>query len=297
MITDEEYRFAGITCFVHSYGLTDNNSLWRWMADPYRIEKNQWIKPDIALEFTKESYRPDYWIPVQTLKKEDGINFIKIVERSNCGGTIWSYVRKKTMESVLEFYVPANKSSICLKKDITNSCGVMAFAYMGQIFPYLALFKGMMTFHGVLMEDNDRGIIISAPSGTGKTTHARLWREYNNSLIINGDRAACSFINGHWIGHGLPWSGSSGEQINRSVNITAIVILQQDEINKAERLNGWEAFTALMPNVLYPSWDQESTEIALDMLENFLSCIPVFSLRCRPDIGAVEALEHALEEL
>ncbi|WP_370839368.1 hypothetical protein [Intestinibacter bartlettii] len=34
----------------------------------------------------------------------------------------------------------------------------------------------------------DKGILFSAPSGTGKSTQADLWEKYENAEIINGDR-------------------------------------------------------------------------------------------------------------
>ena len=64
--------------------------------------------------------------------------------------------------------------------------------------------------HGVLMEWQGKGIILTASSGTGKTTHARLWREYENALIINGDRVLIRKEEGQWYAFGTPWSGSSG---------------------------------------------------------------------------------------
>ena len=155
----------------------------------------------------------------------------------------------------------------------------------------------MLTFHGVLMEHNGCGIIISAPSGTGKTTHARMWRDSRNALIINGDRATCQNINGVWTGFGLPWSGTSGEQINRSVPITAIVVLEQGETNQARQITSpLEAFMMLLPHVQYPSWDKEMTSKAMDLLEDFLKEIPVIRLSCLPDLEAVDVLEKAIEQ-
>ena len=181
--------------------------------------------------------------------------------------------------------------------DESNTAGALSFEFLGRIMPSVMLKHEVLTFHGVLMEYEGRGIIISAPSGTGKTTHARMWRDLKHALIINGDRAACIKEEGKWIGYGLPWSGTSGEQINRSVPITAMVIIEQAEINSVKRLDGVEAYMSALSNLLYPSWDKELTEKALDFNDDFVSHIPVLKLSCRPDEESVEVLEKALREL
>lgn len=214
------------------------------------------------------------------------------------GGTVWDFIRRKSNYSYLRFYVNAAWNEIILIYDRTNTNGQCAFEYLGKIIPSVMLAGNqVINFHGVLMEHQGEGIIISAASGTGKTTHARMWRDIHNALIINGDRAACSKVEGAWTGFGLPWSGSSGEQINRSVPIKVLVVLARGEENYTERLTGLDAFTEVLPHLLYPRWDAELTGKAMDLIDDFLSEIPVVKLYCRPDYEAVEVLKTALENL
>lgn len=149
----------------------------------------------------------------------------------------------------------------------------------------------------VLMEYEGNGIIISAASGTGKTTHARLWRDLRRALIINGDRAVCAKTAEGWTGYGLPWSGTSGEQINRSVAIRALVVLHRGETNEAHRISALEAFHQVFAHVLYPSWDKALAEKMMDLLESFLRDVPIFLLSCRPDAESVDVLHAALAEV
>lgn len=162
--------------------------------------------------------------------------------------------------------------------------------------PYLLLSHDILTFHGVLMEYQGKGIIISAASGVGKTTHARLWRDLKHALIINGDRATCRKLVDGWKGYGLPWSGTSGEQINRNVPIQALVVLERGERNTAEVVNGLDAFGKALPHVQCPTWDIDMTTQAMDLFEGFLGKIPVIHLQCRPDAEAVDVLHRVLKE-
>ena len=42
-------------------------------------------------------------------------------------------------------------------------------------------------------------------------------QDHKNALILNGDRCLCRKKHDVWYAYGMPWSGSSGEYINRRV--------------------------------------------------------------------------------
>ena len=116
-------------------------------------------------------------------------------------------------------------------------------------------------------------------------------------MILNGDRAVCRKIEGKWTGFGLPWSGTSGEQINRSVPIKAVVVLERKKVNRAFSISGEEALAGVLSNLQCPAWDAQLTGKAMDLLDDFLRHVPVIRLQCRPDKEAVEVLEKALLNL
>ena len=181
--------------------------------------------------------------------------------------------------------------------DKTNTCGKYAFEYCTKFFPYAVLEIGGIVLHGVLMEYKGKGIIISAPSGTGKTTHARMWRDTQRALIINGDRALCRKIDNKWTGFGMPWCGTSGEYINRDVEISAIVVLEQAKENSVEKLDTLQAFNHMIPNITAPTWEKNLLNKAMDYLEDIVNEVPVYKLKCTPDIEAVEVLKKEIDKL
>ena len=181
--------------------------------------------------------------------------------------------------------------------DKTNTYGKYAFEYCTKIFPYAVLDLEGIVLHGVLIEYNNKGIIISAPSGTGKTTHARMWRDTQRALIINGDRALCRKIDGKWTGFGMPWCGTSGEYINRDVEIRAIVVLEQAKENSVEKLDTLQAFNHMIPNITAPTWEKNLLNKAMDYLEDIVNEVPVYKLKCTPDIEAVEVLKKEIDKI
>lgn len=273
------------------------HSFWSfcpWLFDPFRCCCSPDRKADLSFETDIVLEIPEGWQSVQTL--ESGIFQVEVLTGPD-GETLLEYSRTKTRDVLVRMLLSAGMDKISLLLDNSRSAGFVPFQMLGHMMPYVMLKHDAITFHGVLMEHEGRGVILSAPSGIGKTTHARLWRDHRRALILNGDRATCCLEDGRWVGFSLPWSGSSGEHINRDVPLTAFVVLEQALENSVERLGGLEAFGSVMPNLVYPFWDRELTEKALGFVNDFLEKIPVFRLRCRPDVEAVETLEAALREL
>ncbi len=53
---------------------------------------------------------------------------------------------------------------------------------------------GVLLFHGSSVAVDGFGYIFAAQSGTGKSTHARLWRELlgERAVMVNDDKVRCS---------------------------------------------------------------------------------------------------------
>ncbi|MDO4941622.1 MAG: hypothetical protein Q4E73_02130, partial [Lachnospiraceae bacterium] len=139
--------------------------------------------------------------------------------------------KKKDGTPRISFRISSDWSEFVLYEDNTKTLGERAFYEFGSLFAYAVLNHSSCVLHGVVMEYEGKGILVTAPSGTGKTTHTRMWRDYKNALIINGDRCLCRKIDGIWYAYGMPWAGSSGEYINRKVPISCIVNLKRGNEN------------------------------------------------------------------
>lgn len=200
-------------------------------------------------------------------------------------------------ESSLSFHISEDWTDFTLYEDNTGTKGGDAFYEFGSLFCYAVLNHHACVLHGVVMEYNGMGILVTASSGTGKTTHTRMWRDRENALILNGDRCLCRFIDGKWYAYGMPWSGSSGEYINRRVPITAIVCLKQAKENTVRCMSAFEGTIAMMQRIYAPVWKGEMQNRAFDMCEELATTFPVLELSCRPDFEAVDVLKAEIDNL
>lgn len=161
---------------------------------------------------------------------------------------------------------------------------------VGLIFRYGLLYHDGFVIHSSTLEHNGKGIIFSAPSGTGKSTHVKLWQKYigEDVKVLNDDTPAIRLIDGKPIIFGTPWSGSSRIHCNANAPLEAIVLLEQAPENSIKQLNTSEAILKLMPRVFMPYFDEAMMSLAMGIFERMISSVPVYLLKCRPDKEAVE---------
>ena len=156
----------------------------------------------------------------------------------------------------------------------------------------LLLQHNRLMLHASFIKYKEKAILFSAPSGTGKSTQAELWRRTMSAEIINGDRAAVGFKDEEWTAWGMPYAGTSGIYRNESAPIHAIVVLRQAKKNRICRLSDIDAVRYLYPEVTIHQWDAKYVEKVTDLLTKHISVVPVFLLECLPDESAVLVLQE-----
>ena len=241
----------------------------------------------------EDSFREPEDVPVTGL--DEGPSPYRIY-RVGSGDYLW--IRKKSNRQIkLVYRISENWSVWTLLVDNSGSQGTHSFAELAYIFAYSILNKGGILFHGVVMEWMGMGIIVCAHSGVGKTTHTRMWRDTENALILNGDRALCCKQENKWYAYGAPWSGSSQEYRNCKTPLVAVVILEQEEENQVSILSPLQGALELIGLTFAPIWEERLLNCSLDTIDNIVQSIPVFKLKCKPELESVKVLKVELEKL
>ena len=174
--------------------------------------------------------------------------------------------------------------------------------YLKNIYTAFGIETILLHFNTVILHSSfikwkNMGILFSAPSGTGKSTQASLWEQYENAEIINGDRAAVRRVEGGWRAYGLPIAGSSGIYRNDHADLKCIVLLEQAEVNSVQKVSPAEAFRFIYPEVMMHRWDRVFEEKASNLLLEMITDLPVYKLKCTLGQGAVNELKYHLEDI
>jgi hypothetical protein len=159
------------------------------------------------------------------------------------------------------------------------------------------LFKNGLVLHASCILYDNKGIAFTGPSGTGKSTHARLWEEHKpGAVVINDDTPAIRLIDGKPIVYGTPWSGSKFKFKNASAPLSSIVILEQaSDENSITKVALPDAVKVLMPRFMLPYYDRQLMDMAVKTLEGIVADVPIYHLKCRPDAEAVELVYECVK--
>lgn len=93
--------------------------------------------------------------------------------------------------------------------------------------------KDILLFHGSVIAVDGEGYLFTAKSGTGKSTHTRLWRQKfgDRAVMVNDDKPLIRLSGDQAIVYGTPWDGKHRLSTNTSVPLKALCILERNAEN------------------------------------------------------------------
>ena len=154
---------------------------------------------------------------------------------------------------------------------------------------------GALMLHAAVIEVDGKAYAFCAPSGTGKSTHIRLWRERFGSRvrIVNGDKPLLREKDGVFFVYGTPWSGKEGWNRNVSAPLAGICFLTRSTENVIERIAPDVAIEGLFRQLLKPA-DAASLMNTMHLADVLLSTVPVYRLGCNVSQQAAEVAYGAM---
>lgn len=143
--------------------------------------------------------------------------------------------------------------------------------------------EDILLFHGSALALDGKGYLFTAPSGTGKSTHAALWRQVFGERVtmINDDKPLLKITPKRVTVYGTPWAGKGNLQTNTSVPVEGIVLLHQAPDNTIRPMTAREAYSRLLSQT-HRVQDPQGLVHTLDLVQR-LAQLPVYELGCTPN--------------
>ena len=152
--------------------------------------------------------------------------------------------------------------------------------------------------HSSVLVVDGQAVMFLAPSGTGKSTHSRLWRQVYGDRVtmINDDKPLVSVRtdnNGtHLTVYGTPWCGKHGIETNTSAPVKAIFILKRNEINETRKMSFREAFPYIF-NQTYRPDNEILMRKTLLLATTFAQNVEIYELGCNMEEEAARVAYRA----
>lgn len=151
--------------------------------------------------------------------------------------------------------------------------------------------------HGASISYNEKAYLFTAPSGTGKSTHIRLWKKHlgDNVKIVNGDKPFISLDKEPRI-YGSPWAGKENWHRNCSVPLAGICFVQRGDRNSIRKIEASECLPLLFKQVYLPC-DPLAAGLTLELVDALIRNVPLYILTCDISEEAVRCSFEALTGL
>ncbi|MGN1138154.1 MAG: hypothetical protein ACI4RM_01815 [Ruminococcus sp.] len=139
-------------------------------------------------------------------------------------------------------------------------------------------------FHCSSIAVDNKAIMFTAKSGTGKSTHRNLWIKNlgDRVTIINDDKPIIRKIDGKFYVYGTPWQGKESLGSNIRVPAFALCFLSRSETNSIGPIDTVSVVAKMMNQIVRPK-DPKLMANALDLLDEFLEQVTCYDLRVNMD--------------
>lgn len=151
-------------------------------------------------------------------------------------------------------------------------------------------------FHGSTLAVDGNGILFTAKSGTGKSTHTRLWREVfgNRVTMINDDKPFLHIGTDGVTAYGTPWRGKHSLGSNISAPLKAIVFVNRGVENRMESITPRQLYPLLLQQTYTPD-DPAAMAMTLALVERLSQSTGLYKLYCNMDPEAAQVAYSGIE--
>ena len=167
-------------------------------------------------------------------------------------------------------------------------------ALMGKVLDQLVDY-GVIYLHGTAICMDGNGYLFTAPSGTGKSTHARIWRERFGERVqmINDDKPLIRAADDGFFLCGSPWNGKHDLGCQMEAPLRGIIRLRRGESNVMEPMSAFDALKELyLQGHLFS--DKRKMKICMEIIGRIIETVPCYSLRCNMEPEAAETAYNVL---
>ena len=171
------------------------------------------------------------------------------------------------------------------------------WAYMltgSDFYAALLKFQGILLHSSCIVVD-EVAYAFSADSGTGKSTHTKLWLDNfgSRAYMLNDDKPAIRKIDGKIYACGTPWSGKYDYSTPKTVRLGAICFIERSETNHIKKADTNKAVFNIFSQTVR-KLGKTGMNLLFDVIEDIFSCVPLFELGCNISQEAFEVSSGAM---
>jgi hypothetical protein len=269
-----------------------------------KIELNyhydEFLKGNIESYLMDEDEICDYQIEVflcDEIKKPNGFTNSKMnpyIILGNEERIIYALNRNGDVKELITHSNDYKHTKIEMNPSLLRNPAEVEYVMLGVTFLEIALRCGFLPIHAAAILYKEEAILFSAPSQTGKSTHAKIWvNAFDGAELLNDDKPLLKLVGDQIIVYSSPFSGKTSINQNRHAPLKSIIFLRQGLSNIVSVMSDEGKIENLMRNILRPDdadlWDQ-----VLDKIAKIMHEIPIYQIEATMEIDAAIAVHNKI---
>ena len=152
------------------------------------------------------------------------------------------------------------------------------------MFAFRTAGMGTLEMHSSVTVKDGRGYMFLGKSGTGKSTHSRLWlKNIPGTHLLNDDNPIVRIVDGQARVFGSPWSGKTPCYRNEDYPVGAVVRINRAPYDAIHRMNLPESFASLSSSSSGLRAIRSIADGLFATISSFAQTVPCYILDCLPD--------------
>lgn len=150
--------------------------------------------------------------------------------------------------------------------------------------------------HGSAVAVDGKAYLFTAKSGTGKSTHVRLWCKKfgDRAVVVNDDKPLVKITEEGAVVCGTPWMGKHSLGRNIEVPLKAICGLERGVTNTIKKRSVKEMLSLMLKQVHVPA-GEKNTMKTLSLIEKLLNSTEQYVLCCNKNPEAADVAYEGMK--
>ena len=224
----------------------------------------------------------------------------KAVEVNSLYEKVHEYCADYKTDDPADFEVVISDDDIEYEREHAERKGY-ADGYLEELAVYRKISEKMpfydtILFHGSVVAVDGAAYMFTAASGTGKSTHAALWREYfgDRAVMVNDDKPLLH-IGDVVTAFGTPYDGKHRLSNKIAVPLKAICILTRAPENSIVPVTKSEAYPMLIQQAYRPN-DVFALRKTMTLVDRLAGSVGLFKLGCNMELEAARVAYEGMNQ-
>ncbi len=207
------------------------------------------------------------------------------------------YISEEKHEFKIELTEQDIKAERALSEDEFSDAYLETIAFYRKLAETLPS-KNAFVLHSAFFEVEGEGVAFAAHSGTGKTTHMRLWKKLlgENLRIVNGDKPIIRFFDNEPMipyGYGTPWNGKEHLGTNSKAPLRHICFIERASENSCEPIEASKVVDLIFNQVYMPK-NPLAAVATIELINRLVNSCKLWKIKCNMDIEAAETAYNTI---